>query len=343
MSDSDEGNDRQRTWIVTINNFTEEDENCVYAASLIALAGSFGKERGEECGTPHLQGIVTFKSLKSREQLQELFPRAWFKNKSARSTFKDAYDYTQKGEQSKEEWHEMKSSGPNFGKNADVFQWGKRPQDPKENGENERARLKRNLDLCMQNKRSEMDIDLQCYQMRNFDYAASKLKQEAANIEKMPGQPWEYHEWHYGVPGSGKTEYAHSHEGAYIHELTTDWNLYDFEDVVIIDDVDPSHARLLPKFKVWMDTKPIQANIKYGNLKIRPKKVIVTSNHHPSEIWTKKVDYQAMIRRFKLFTWRETYYIPGTHDVNPKWSKPEGLIMPEIDLINYNAVDIEAL
>lgn len=54
------------------------------------------------------------------------------------------------------------------------------------------------------------------------------------------------------------------------------------------------------KLKVWADRYPFVAEIKCDSTMLRPKKVIVTSNYHPSEIWPDKSTLEPLLRRFKL-------------------------------------------
>lgn len=126
------------------------------------------------------------------------------------------------------------------------------------------------------------------------------------------------HEWVYGPPGTGKSYYAYSHEGAYIKSLNKWWDGYAGEEVVIIDDFGPNQECLIELLKHWTDVYPFRGEIKGGSIVIRPKKVIITSNYHPSELF-KAVDRDAILRRCKLVEmtdpWSNTG-IQGSGNVN---------------------------
>ena len=113
------------------------------------------------------------------------------------------------------------------------------------------------------------------------------------------------HEWCYGPPGTGKSKYAYSHKGAYIKSLNKWWDGYKGEDIVIIDDFGPNQECLVELLKHWTDRYPFRAEIKGGSIVIRPKKIIVTSNYHPRELF-KSVDSDAILRRCKLSHFSDT-------------------------------------
>lgn len=64
-----------KTFIFTLNNYTDSDIEELIKMKYVSK-GVFGKEIGEECGTPHLQGAVTFiKSFRCNE-VSKMIPGA---------------------------------------------------------------------------------------------------------------------------------------------------------------------------------------------------------------------------------------------------------------------------
>jgi len=107
--------------IFTLNNYTEDEVNAIKAWDCVVYL-VFGKETGEKCGTPHLQGYVQWKNSRKFSVLKKLNKRiSWRVSTAAPVT---AAMYCKKGSQSKTEWNVYGYEGPNFGKDADVFEIG---------------------------------------------------------------------------------------------------------------------------------------------------------------------------------------------------------------------------
>lgn len=75
---------------------------------------------------------------------------------------------------------------------------------------------------------------------------------------------------------------------------------YNGEEVVIIDDFDKFQVKQGGDMKRWLDRYPFQAQFKGGMEKIRPRRVIVTSQYTPEEIWDDHKTVDAIKRRVKM-------------------------------------------
>lgn len=233
----------------------------------------YGKEVGES-GTPHLQGFVTFASQRTLSAVIKSMPGC---HVEAARTIEPAIEYCKK--------------------EGDFTERGTPPVSPKEKGQTEKKRWKRILEAA-----EEGDTDWlrqeepQVYLLHDkaLERARKRAKKEPQTIDGDSE-----HLWYYGSPGTGKSRKAREENpGAYIKDPKTIWwDRYDGEDVVIIDDFDKYQVSQGGDMKRWLDRYPFQAQHKGGSELIRPRKIIVTSNYRPDEIWEDDITQQAIGRR----------------------------------------------
>lgn len=109
--------------------------------------------------------------------------------------------------------------------------------------------------------------------------------------------------WIFGESGAGKTRAALSaFPDAFIKPRNKWWDGYQYEDVVIVDDVDKFNVSLGGDFKDWADFSAFIGEFKGGSRRIRPKQIIVTSQYMIEDIWTDPETREALNRRFKVVT-----------------------------------------
>ena len=108
--------------------------------------------------------------------------------------------------------------------------------------------------------------------------------------------------YYYGATGSGKSYKARQdYPIHYVKNSETKWFCgYKDEETIIIDDFDIRNKDMVRMLKIMGDKYPFNAEIKGGSMLIRPKRIVVTSNYSPQEIWTTPQDLEPILRRFKV-------------------------------------------
>lgn len=273
---------RSRHWCFTLNNYTEQDENEIFdlAQNKEVKYGIVGREVGEANGTPHLQGYLSFKETKSLKQCVQLFSsNPHWEMAEGNSLHNQKYC-------SKEE---------------DYFEWGQRPltrnEISKVGGESQIERWDLARLKASEGKFEEIPADIY---IRN-DNALHRIhmREISKHVTTIDGPL--LHEWWYGPSGTGKTQTADAVPGAYRKDPAERWwDGYNGEETVIIDDFDKYQVKQSGDMKRWLDRYAFQAPVKGGYVLIRPKKIIVTSNYHPSQIWEDEVTRQCILRRVNL-------------------------------------------
>jgi hypothetical protein len=107
--------------------------------------------------------------------------------------------------------------------------------------------------------------------------------------------------WVWGDSGSGKTRAVLSMwPDAFPKPRNIWWDGYQGEEVALLDDVDCFDVKLGGVIKHWADFAPFIGQVKGGSIKIRPKRLVVTSQYQIEDIWSDKETREALLRRFKV-------------------------------------------
>jgi len=260
-----------RNWVFTLNNYTEDE---VKAIDEIACRYCiYGKEVGAE-GTPHLQGTIVFKSQLVFSSIKTLLPERC--HIEACKALPESIVYCKKEN--------------NF------IERGDKPMSAKEKGLSSQERW------GLAYEQAKRDGDVEDQQIR---FSHARTIQYIYNLEKRKVQHMDTddkHLWYYGETGTGKSRKAREENpGAYKKLANKWWDNYVNQDVVIMEDIDSSHEYMGYLVKLWADRYPFPVEIKGGGgHEIRPKLIIITSNFHPSEIWSDDKILNPILRRFKV-------------------------------------------
>lgn len=263
---------RSRAYTFTLNNYTPLEEVEIQGLGCQYLV--YGREVGDK-GTPHLQGYIYFKSLKSLAQVSKMIPRAHLEKAI---TCGPAIQYCKK--------------------DGDFFESGTQPIGAvgKKCTQKERAERNKQLRDRPLNELVEEGI-INIKEVRMLKNARMDLAQEGGSIETDDVKG----EWIHGPPGTGKTHTAHSwNPDAYVKAQNKWWDGYTGQQVVILDDLDtPVLGHYL---KIWADKWKSYGEVKGGQVALRYTKFIVTSNYTPEELFKEDPVMAAAIRRRFTFS-----------------------------------------
>lgn len=266
---------RSRAWVFTLNNYTENDEgylqetlDCDYLV--------YGREVSAT-GTPHLQGFMYYKNPRAFTTLSKL--RKWH-IEPAKADARTNQAYTKKDD--------------------DWFEKGTPPATQAEKGSGERDRYKRAFESAMAGDYSSIDSDIL---VRHYG-TLKKLKAEMSTPIDLDYLPLCM--FFHGSTGTGKSRLARELVGdsAYRKDSSTRWwTNYQHQDFVWIDEIETTDRASQAMYKQLCDHYAFPVETKGGNLVIRPKVVIFTSNWTPSEVFREA--YEPMRRRLTLYNFTQ--------------------------------------
>ena len=278
---------RHKAWVFTWNNYTPgvvrrlKNIDCKY---LVA-----GAEVGDS-GTEHLQGLVMFKSEKSFKQVAGLLGDCF--TEPCRTSF-PAMEYCKKDGDVRIEFGEPPKKKGKDGNDGQKAKWA---------NVYEMAKAGEVQLIGEQNPK----ILIQCH--RNLKAIAKDHQKKPAALDGVCGY------WLYGKSGAGKTRFARNKfPDAYKKPCSKWWPFYAGEDVAIMEDLDPTNAcGLADKIKLWSDEDAFIAEDKGDHVYIRPKKLVITSQYTPQEIWKDPKTIAAMTRRFHFMTFEAAGVLAGS-------------------------------
>ena len=275
-----------RCWCFTVNNPKDKDV-VVPDDKMIYMV--IGEEVGEN-GTPHRQGFVILKVRTRLSTMKKWIPRGHLELMRGNST--QAAEYCMKdgiyAEFGTFEFIDKNGNGT------------RKYQGQQKGGEAKAQKFRDVIALAKKRQFSEIEKDYPAQYWQNY-HTMKRIAMDnppvLSALDKLDN------EWIYGLPGVGKSRIARAENpGLYIKLHNKWWIGYAGEEVVLYDDLSRNDANWVgDMLKTWADHYPFPAETKGDGMVIRPKKIIVTSNYTPDDLFSHDYDLcEAIKRRFRL-------------------------------------------
>lgn len=256
---------RARAYTYTINNYTQEDIDCLKGLTYQYLI--YGREVAPTTGTRHLQGYIYFKEAKTFTSIKKKLPSAHIE--VAKGTPEQNRSYCIKDND-----YEEFGTIPKQGKRTDI----------------ETIREQVNEGLGME----EIVETATSYQSLRTAEMLLKYKEKKRNFKP-------HVKWYYGATGTGKTRTAYEeNEGKRIYTSmeTAKWfDGYDAHEVLIIDDMRKDYIKFHNLLKL-LDRYEYRVEVKGGTRQMLAKTIIITCPYSPEQLWSNhEEDIQQLLRR----------------------------------------------
>lgn len=264
---------RSRGWVFTLNNYTLDQVDGINGLDCQYML--YGRESGLS-GTPHLQGMFYFR-------LQKTFAatKTWFGIPSVHI----------------ERMRDIEASIAYCKKDGDFFERGDCPKSQSVRGalgkEASKLRWSAALSCAKKGHFDLIDPQLQITQCRNLKFLYNRALNQRSMADTTHTMLWLW-----GPTRTGKSRAARaSFPGAYQKGCNKWWDGYTDQGCAMLEDFDKEHKWMCHHLKLWLDRYPFTAEVKGGVRTIRPMIMIITSNYHPSSIWTDPSDLDPVLAR----------------------------------------------
>lgn len=270
---------KARCWEITINNFTEEEEETFRRHATECQYAIYQIEEGEQ-GTPHIQGCVYYKN--ARVWPKKLFPRAHINREKVKGAL---FRYCQKDE--------TRVRGP--------YEFGEAPE------QGERSDLKALKDEIVGGK--SINEILMENPIMYHQYGRTLEKLEDLTLAQKFRTEMTEGIWYYGETGVGKSHRAFEGYHPDTHyKINGDtivkgwWDGYKGQETVIINEFRGglTYSFLLELMDKWPLDVPRRNR---GGIPFISKKIIITSSLAPEEVYknlAEKDSLDQLYRRCKI-------------------------------------------
>lgn len=274
---------KSRNWLFTCNRYNDDDESRIkeLAGDLGVKYLVYGREKAPSTGHAHLQGFVIFRHARKFSGVKTFFQGLTHADLRVGDDKAVAMmDYCKKG--------------------GDFVEFGDPPKTAQASGRAGGQKKQESWKVIVQKAKDGKFGWIEKHHPKIFTAHYRTFKQLHKDYGAMPKDEEEVTGvWIYGPAGAGKSHYAREKYGNFYDKPCNKWfDNYQGEPHVLLDDFDDKHAILAHFLKRWADRYAFSAETKGGQINLRPKKVIVTSQYRIDEIWSDSYTRDALNRRF---------------------------------------------
>lgn len=277
-------------WVFTLNNPTEQDKQDVLSLCYQYLV--FQLERGAS-GTPHYQGIVVLDKKQRLSTLKKSVPRAHFE--PMRGRVEQAAHYAAKPHEGCDCNHCKKAQAED------------RLEGPWYHGVHRDSGTRSDLVTLQTDIKSGMTLeDLADNHFSHFLRYGRGIH-EYRRMHSVP-RAWKTEVWFlFGPSNSGKTWIAHQMaRNLFVKPHGTWWTGFDSHTDVLLDEFTSTKYGKITDLNQWFDQYPCTAPVHGGTVNFNPRRVWITSNIHPRDLFPKVTEKAPeLVRAF----WNRVEYI----------------------------------
>jgi len=254
-----------KTWVFTLNNYTEDDCTMFSQWSNEVNRMVVSKEVGES-GTPHLQGAVTFKCSKRLAGLKKLHSRVHWAIAMAKDCFiypiKEGsvvfIDVNNRSQGKRNDWLDLKND----------IKEGKSYKDMAENHPHLVGQYNRGIKVLAEWLKDDRPVNTIMGYMEHRKVI-----------------------WLHGQTGAGKTKYIydnHQYKDVWMSSKNLDWfDGYTGHKVAVFDDFRGSSCSFNWLLRL-LDKHPLQVPVKGGFTDWTPEFIYITSCKKPEDVYNKE-------------------------------------------------------
>ncbi len=274
---------KSRHWVFTINNPTDNDIP-IFDDTIDYLV--WGRERGDDTGTPHLQGYICFGIRKYLSGVKKHLPRA--RLHIMNGTSRQAIMYAKKEGRFVE-----RGCVPKTAAEATKDLWD---------------------DIYAKAKRGDLEMIPKNILVRHY-HGLKRIRQD--NPDKPDTLKKRSNVWITAPSGYGKSTYAREMYPDFYDKPPNKWYTgYKGENTVLLDDFGPMQFKFLGWYtKRWSDVFPYPVETKGGGMVIRPEHIVVTSQYTIGQCFDDPLVCEAVENRFEVLEldhWRDRQRMDDT-------------------------------